>query len=313
MGDTYRHFFPSKATFTDEHVPDEAGKVFIVTGSSGGLGKELAQILYQKNATVYIAARSETKALAAINDMKDSCPTSTGRLEYLHLDLSDLSTIKETANQFLQKESRLDVLWNNAGVMTPPSGSKTAQGYELQLGVNSIATFLFTRLLHPVLAATAQSAPKNSVRVVWVSSGSIGMAPKPAVDFNNMDYAQDESQMTKYQRSKAGNVLHAAEFARHTAGQGILSLSLDPGILKTDLQRTVPTPMRFILGLIASEPKNGAYTELFAGLSPSITEKDNGKWVAPFGFIAPVRSDLLDEDLGKKYWEWTEKQVTPYL
>jgi len=195
-----------------------------VTGSSGGLGKELAILLYQRNARVYIAARSEMKATAAIKEMQDANPDSKGQLQYLHLDLSDLTTIKVSTQEFLKKENRLDVLWNNAGVMLPPQGSKTAQGYELQLGVNTIGTFLFTHYLHAIMAITAQTAPKNSVRVVWVSSGAAQTAPNPAVDFTNMDYSREESSYTKYMRSKAGSVIHAAEFARQAADEGILSI-----------------------------------------------------------------------------------------
>ncbi|KAM5354092.1 hypothetical protein ACJ41O_000742 [Fusarium nematophilum] len=313
MGAQWSSIFPPKASFTETNLADQSNKVFIVTGSTGGLGKELAKILYQKNAKVYVAARSEAKAKLVIQEMKDLYPGSRGQFEYLHLDLSDLRTIKRSAQEFLGKENRLDVLWNNAGVMVPEQGSRTAQGYELQLGVNVLGGFLFTHFLRPTLAATAKNAPKDSVRVVWVSSSAAVMAPKPPINFENMDYKRDESAMTKYMRSKAGNVLHAAEFARQTAGDGIISMSLDPGVFMTDLQRTMPGWQKFIVKYIAHEPKNGAYTQLFAGLSPAITEKHNGGWVAPFGRLVPGREDLLEEGLGKKYWEWTEEQVKPYL
>lgn len=108
--------------------------------------------------------------------------------------------------------------------MVPPQGSTTAQGYELQLGVNNIATFLFTRFLHPILVETARSAPRHSIRVVWVSSDAAEGAPKPPIDFDNMDYKKDEGAWTKYQRSKAGSVLHACEAARRSErnGEGVL-------------------------------------------------------------------------------------------
>ncbi len=176
---------------------------------------------------MYIAARSETKARAAIEEIQNSHTDSAGKLEYLHLDLSDLSTIKQSAQEFLGKESRLDVIWNNAGVMVPPPGSKTVQGYDLQQGVNNIAGFLFVHFLRPMMAATAKQAPTNSVRVVWVSSGAAMIAPKPAIDFTNMDYKREESPLMKYWRSKAGNVIHAAEFARRAADEGILGLVRD--------------------------------------------------------------------------------------
>lgn len=91
-------------------------QIFLVTGANSGVGAELAKILYGKNATVYVAARSKQKALDAIEEMKTAHPESTGRLVFLQLDLSDLTTIKSSAEEFLAAESRLDVLWLNAGV-----------------------------------------------------------------------------------------------------------------------------------------------------------------------------------------------------
>jgi NAD(P)-dependent dehydrogenase (short-subunit alcohol dehydrogenase family) len=100
-----------------------------VTGASGGIGKQLATILYQHNAKVYIAARSQAKAQDAAAEIRHVNPHSTGELVYLHLDLGDLASIRSSVDEFLRKESRLHVLWNNAGVMVPPAGSKTVQGY----------------------------------------------------------------------------------------------------------------------------------------------------------------------------------------
>ncbi|KAK1979052.1 short-chain dehydrogenase [Colletotrichum cereale] len=313
MSPALKNAFPPKASLTEETLPDQRNKVFIVTGSSSGLGKELAKILYCKNAKVYLAARSETRTMAVINELKDLYPQSRGHCEYLQLDLNDLSTIKHSAQEFLRKESHLDVLWNNAGVMTPPQGSKTAQGYELQLGVNALGPFLFTHFLRPALSAAAATAPRDSVRVVWLSSGFASRAPNPPIDFDNMNYAKDESASTKYARSKAGNVIIAAEFARRVAAEGIISISVDPGVYMTNLQRTMPWYMKSVAKIIAREPKNGAYTELFAGLSPDITSANAGDWVVPFGRVASVRADLQEKELGGKYWEWLEKQVKSYL
>ncbi|USP80366.1 Putative Short-chain dehydrogenase [Curvularia clavata] len=281
---------PHKAPLTEKNLSDQTGKVFIVTGGSSGLGKELVNILYQRNAKVYIAARSKSKTNEVIEELTKSHPSSTGELIFLSLQLDDLTTIKSSAQEFLSKETRLDVLWNNAGVMVPPQGSKTKQGYELQIGVNNLGHFLFTWFLRSTLEATAQIAPKNSVRVIWVSSSAADGAPHPAIDFDNMDYHREEGIWSKYSRRKAGNVIHSSEFARRTQGSGIVSIKL-----------------------MASHPNNGAYTELFAGLSPTITEKDNGGWVSPFGKTEPARKDLLDPELGRTYWEWSEAQISPYL
>lgn len=193
-----------------------------MTGASGGIGKELSSILYQRNGTVYLAARSASKVNEVIGLIRKEHPKSSGRLIFLPLVLDDLTTIKATANEFLARESRLDVLFNNAGVMVPPQGSVTKQGFELQLGVNNIAHQLLTHLLTPVMVTTASIAPRDSVRVIWVSSSAADAAPKPAVDFSNMDYHNEEGIWSKYSRSKAGSVIQASEFARRNPS--VLSL-----------------------------------------------------------------------------------------
>lgn len=198
--------------------------MFIVTGASGGLGKLLTKILYQHNGKVYLAARSETKTKEAIEEITAAHPSSKGELLFLKLQLDDLTTIKQTATEFLAKEIRLDVLWNNAGVMIPPAGSRTKQGYELQYGVNNLGHFLLTYFLRPALETAANIAPKNSVRVIWVSSSAADAAPNPAIDLTNMDYHRDEGAWMKYCRSKAASVVHSAEFVRRTKGTGFISL-----------------------------------------------------------------------------------------
>ena len=204
--------------------------MFIVTGSSSGVGEQLAQILYQHNAKVYVAARSSEKANKAIDGIKSRYPESKSQLIFLHLDLNDLSSIKKSAESFLSQEDRLDVLWNNAGVMAPPKGTKTAQGFDPQFGTNNLAPFLFTKLLLPTLTKTAKSAPTDSVRVVWVSSTAAILAPKPAINFDKMDYNKDII-WNKYGRSKAGNVLHSSELARRTKGDGIISVVNIPRLM----------------------------------------------------------------------------------
>jgi NAD(P)-dependent dehydrogenase (short-subunit alcohol dehydrogenase family) len=196
-----------------------------VTGSSSGVGKELAQILYSHNAKVYLAARSADKTNAAIESIKAAFPNSKGEAIFLHLDLDDLTTIKASANEFLSKEDKLNVLWNNAGVMVPPQGSKTKQGYELQLGTNNLAPFLFTKLLTPILIKTVKLEPPGTVRVVWTSSSAAEVAsPKNGVDMSNLNYAVDKPSWHKYGVSKAGNILHSKEFASRYAGDGLISV-----------------------------------------------------------------------------------------
>lgn len=223
--DAISQAFPPKPHFTESNVPDLTGKVTIVTGANTGVGREIAQVLYSKNATVWVAARNEKKGLDAIEGIKKQHPASKGSIKFLKLDLADLTTIGPSAKEFLAQETKLDILFNNAGVMTPPEGSKTEQGYELQLGVNCLGHFLFTKHLTPLLQSTAKSAPKNSVRVIWVSSSAADvLSPKNGFERDNLDYHQPRNLMHKYATSKAGNYYHNTEFARKYKNDGIVSV-----------------------------------------------------------------------------------------
>ncbi|KAL2814129.1 short-chain dehydrogenase [Aspergillus granulosus] len=292
-------FFHYKPPLTEKNLPSQQGKVFIITGASSGIGKELASILYAHHAKIYLATRAEAKTNAVIDEIRRLNP-------------------QNPRSGFLARESRLDVLWNNAAVMVPPKGSVSVQGHELQFAVNNLGHFLFTKLLHPLLVKTANSegaaGRRGTVRVIWVSSSAADHVAIPAIDFSNMDYRRrGEGIWSMYARSKAGNVLQAVEYARRVGEEGVLSLTLNPGNFLTGLQKTMPRWQVFLFKLVAQDPKNGAYSELFAGLDESITQADNGGWVSPYGKLESVREDLLDPVLGKRFWEWCEEKVRDFM
>ncbi|SPO01770.1 related to Oxidoreductase, short-chain dehydrogenase [Cephalotrichum gorgonifer] len=329
MGNSISQTFPPKPTFTEDTIPDLHGKVYIVTGANSGVGLEVARILYSKHAKVYVAARSEEKAKDAIKAIKDSHPDANGQLTFLKLDLADLTTISQSANEFLSKENKLHVLFNNAGVMRPPNGSVTPQGYELQLGVNNVGTFMFTKLLTPILAQTVKSEQAGSVRVVWVSSAGAEHASHkpggvPIDELEKGDYQHEGKwDFYKYGVSKAGNYLHGAEYARRYGGDGIISVPLNPGNLNTELYRSMNPLLRAILKHVILYPNvYGAYTELFAGLSPEVMMEKSGSWVVPWGRFKGLRADLVaatrtkeegGSGIGRRFWEWTEEQIKPFL
>jgi retinol dehydrogenase-12 len=270
---------PPQPSFTEKDVPDLHGKVYIVSGANTGAGKELARLLYSKSATVYMACRSEAKADAAIADIESSAPDSSGTLSFLHLDVSDLATVKVAAQRFLDSETRLHVLFNNAGAMAAPTEPipRTKQGYELNLGVNDIGTFYFTQLLTPVLLSTAASEP-GAVRVIWLSSLALELfAPKGlGISLDNLDYQIPKPLAERYSISKAGTWALGVEYARRFPG--IISIPLNPGNLTSDLYRDQGFVMKTVSWLLGSPPVMGAYTELFAGLSPEITLDKSGSW-----------------------------------
>lgn len=325
MGTTFSQFVPPRPRLTEGNLSRQDGKVFIVTGGASGIGYQLATMLYRAGGKVYIAGRSEAKAQEAIKQIRSSVPdsSSTGTFDYLHLELDDLSSIKASAESFRAKESKLDVLWNNAGVSLPPVGSKSRQGHELQLATNCLGPYLFTQLVLPQLQAAAETAPPNSVRVVWTSSMMVDLsAPAGGIHIPDLTSPPTNDQTKIYVESKVGNWFLASELAQDLGRYGILSLTQNPGNLKTNLLRHASTMMRLTSAPLLHHAKMGAYTELWAGLSPDLTTAQNGCYVIPWGRVHPSpRKDLVaalkpSEEGGTgqaaEFRDWCEKQTAEY-
>jgi NAD(P)-dependent dehydrogenase (short-subunit alcohol dehydrogenase family) len=323
MGVTFSQFFPPVPTLTEKTLPSQTGKVFIVTGGASGVGQELVRILYNAGGTVYIAGRSESKAKAAIDDIKSSSCHESGLVEFLYLELDDLSTIKAAVQTFKSKESRLDVLWNNAAVSLPPLGSKSKQGHELQLATNCLGPLLLTELLTPLLVSTAKQSSTGSVRVIWSSSVVVDVAsPKGGFEPGQLsDVAPNAGGQEYYTISKVGNWFLANEFARSVDKDGIISVTQNPGNLKTNLTRHVPWATYFFSPLLY-HAKFGAYTELWAGLSPDLQPESSGGYIIPWGRLHPAPREDLQLALKTKveggtgqaraFWDWCHIHVEAF-
>ena len=324
----YTQFFPPKAPLTESSLSRQDGKVFVVTGGSSGIGFELARILYSAGGTVYVMSHHEGRALQAIEAIKTAvAPTveasSLGLLKFIHLDLADLSTIPTAVAAFQAVETRLGVLFNNAGIASAPLDRKTAQGLEPHFGINCLGPFFLTKLLLPTLISTAAIAPANSVRIIWTSSILVDtMAPKGGVRVEQLSNpSQDRNE--HYSASKAGNWLLASEYHRRFEDKGVVSLTSNPGSLRTNVWRTAPKHCYWPFYPILSRPVDGAYTNLWVGLSKEITMSDGGRYAIPFGRWHPSpRQDIVlalkskeeggtGEAMG--LWDWCEEQVKPYL
>lgn len=323
MGTTFSQMFPPHATLTEQNLPGQKGKVFIVTGGYSGIGYELVQILYRAGGIVYIAGRSEAKAQQCIEEIKASMHDSStaGRLEFLRLELDDLSTIKASAEAFKAKESKLDVLWNNAGVAMPPVGSVSKQEYELQMATNCLGPLLLTQLLLPLLQSAARESPPGSVRVVWTASLLVDMiAPKGGIIMADLA-SPPQDQNKNYAVSKVGNWFLASEMAREVNTRGILSVVQHPGQLKTNSLRHNKW-MGILISPLLYKAKLGAYTELWAGLSPELTMENSGCYVIPWGRMHPSpRQDILDALKSKEeggtgqaldFQEWCNQQIAEF-
>ncbi|OAX40438.1 NAD(P)-binding protein [Rhizopogon vinicolor AM-OR11-026] len=298
--------FPPKSQFSVDDIPDLTGKVTIVTGGNTGIGKETAKALLVHNAKVYVAARSQEKVEAAIRDLKNS----TGKEAiFLKLDLGDLKSVKAAAEEYLSKETKLDILFNNAGVMAPPIDLLTTDGYDLQFGTNVLGHFYFTKLLLPALIATAKSAPDGKARVITTSSSAHVLTSSLNFDtFKDSPARRKLSPFDLYGQSKHGNVVQAFELARRYASEGIVSIPLNPGNIKTDLARHMPSLQRSILNQFLYDVEHGALTQLYAGTVPEAVEF-NGKYLVPWARVGPTRKDAEDPKIGEALWNWLEEQV----
>ncbi|PCG91224.1 Short-chain dehydrogenase/reductase SDR [Penicillium occitanis (nom. inval.)] len=309
-------YWPPAPTFTEKNLDSQTGRVFIVTGGNQGVGFELIKMLYPTGAVIYMASRSRARAEEAIKSVVATDPSGATRLKFLHLDLNDLNIVRSAAKTFSEQESRLDVLWNNAGVGAVPVGSKTKQGIEAHMGINVIGPLLLTQLLLPKLQAAAAVSPKNSVRVVWSSSWLMeSRAPKGGYQLSDIEKGGTNDSHVNYAASKAANWILADETAKRYGEYGILSVVQNPGNLDTQIYNTQPRLMMFFVrNFILYPPKLGGYTELYAGLSPEITEKMPGALIIPWGRIQArnPRNDIyqaIDEGKGKELWDWCEKQI----
>lgn len=190
--------------------------------------------------------------------------------------------------EFLSKEEKLHVLFNNAGIMSvTPGPDRTVQGYEMNLGVNNVGTFLLTKLLTPILVSTAKSEALGTVRVVWVSS-TIDLAAEKhvGIPLDRLEFRDKKEVpgMTRYGWSKAGNWLHAVEYAKKYKDDGVVCVPVNPGNLSSELAREHTTFMQWVLSFIVHPVHLGAYSLLFAGLSSNITIENTGTF-GKFGLL----------------------------
>ncbi|KAF8710799.1 NAD-P-binding protein, partial [Rhizoctonia solani] len=319
MGNALSQSFPPKSLFLVEQIPDLTGQVIIVTGGNAGVGKETCKAsrlaLLNKNAKVYLAARSKSRADDAIEWLKSE--TNGKAPIFLELDLGNLASVRKAVEDFKSKEQELHVLFNNAGVMMPPVEQRTSDGYDLQFGTNVLGHYFFTVLLLPTLIHTAKNSPlaNGHARVINTSSSAVYFAPKTGIawetlgtDASSISASKKLGTNTLYVQSKLGNVLFSNELAKRYADQGIISSSLNPGNLQTDLQRHLPWLVSKILGLMFYPASYGALTQLWSGTTPD-GESHNGKFLIPWARIGDAGPSSHDEKLAEKLWDWLEEHV----
>lgn len=294
----------AKQKWTHDDIPDQSGRVAIVTGANTGIGYETARALARKGAQVTLACRSREKGEAAVARIAAEEPR--GSVTFAALDLADLDSVRRFAKAFADSHDRLDLLVNNAGVMVPPA-SKTKQGFELQFGVNHLGHFALTGLLLDLLRKT------SGARVVSVSSAAHRMG---AMDFDDLDFeTRGYDPWAAYGQSKLANLLFTFELQRRFEGEGedAIAVAAHPGWTGTDLQRHA-WYVRLMNLVIAMTPEQGALPTLRAATAPDV---QGGEYYGPHGFQEmrgyPVRVDTTDaarsrEDAAR-LWQLSEERT----
>lgn len=253
-----------KRRWTAADIPDQGGKVAIVTGANSGIGFETARELARRGASVVLACRSEERAEEAGHRLRLELPHA--HLRVMKLDLADLEQVREFAAEFPAEADRLDILVNNAGVMIPPQG-RTMQGSELQFGINHIGHFALTGLLLDALLATAGS------RVVTVSSQA---HRRGRMDFDDLDFERrGYKAAAAYGQSKLANLLFTFELDRRlsAAGAGVTAAAAHPGWTATNLQRH-SRAISLVNPIFGMNQAQGALPTLRAATAPDVRGGD---------------------------------------
>lgn len=288
--------------WTADQMPDQSGRVAIVTGANSGIGYEAARQLARHGATVIMACRNPERGEAAVAAIEGEGPA--GSVALMTLDLADLSSVRAFAEAFHQRYDRLDLLINNAGVMMPPERWETKDGFEIQFGVNHLGHFALTGLLLDRLLETPRS------RVVTVSSS---VARLGEMNFDDLQGEQSYSGRGAYSQSKLANLLFTFELQRRLAAAGAetLAVAAHPGYTATDLQRHSRL-FRVLNPLVAQKPDKGALPTLYAAVGEDV---QGGDYYGPDGFQEmrghPVKvtapDSAYDEAAAARLWAVSEE------
>ncbi|KAK9968549.1 hypothetical protein ABG768_002867 [Culter alburnus] len=280
------------------------GKTVVVTGANTGIGKATALDLARRGARVILACRDESRAQAAVTHIQ--METGNKEVLYMHLDLASLKSVRSFAENFLKKESRLDILINNAGLVID---GKTEDGFGKIFGVNHLGHFLLTLLL---LERLKECGPS---RVVTVSSMAHWWGK---IDFNCINTHKDLGLgnstldlLKLYGHSKLCNVLFTHELAKRLQGTKVTCYSLHPGAIKTEIGRHSNLWWRLIMApfllLFFSDVDSGAQTSLHCALQEGL-EPLSGRYFSSCA-VQNGPAKARDDATAKKLWEVSERLV----
>lgn len=290
-------------------IPQRNSGLAVITGSTEGVGYEDALALSSSGWNVVMMGRDAQKGAESIAKIHQINPKA--KVSFEKIDLADLSSIKAFASRMNSKGQAINLLINNAGVMTPPKRLETADGFELQFGTNHIGHFALTTQLLPLL----QKSP--AARVVTVSSVANRAG---AINFDDLQSKSSYNPMKAYSQSKLANLMFALELQRQSEkhGWGITSMAAHPGVSRTKLLITGagrwsgPGIMRTFLPFLFQPPAQGALPTLYAATSP---DAKGGVYYGPnkmgetrgFPSIAKIPTQAKDLKAAVKLWEISQE------
>ena len=287
--------------WSERDIPDQSGRVAVVTGANSGIGFETARALAERGADVFIGCRSPDKGEDALARLRKAAPNA--RVEFVPLDLASLESVDDFARKLLDHAESLDLLFNNAGVMMTPYGT-TKDGFETQFGTNHLGHFALTAKLFPAIRRSP------SARVICVSSIA-HMFGK--MNFHDLQSEDRYDPMAAYGQSKLANLLFCRELQRRLERSDLptLAVAAHPGSTQTNLQQHSRLMAGFV-SLVSMKPAGGALPSLYAATSDSVK---GGAYYGPRGPFeltgppGPARSTPRSRNRrhARRLWEESER------
>jgi len=295
--------------WTTSNIPQRNEGLAVITGSTEGIGFEDALALSSAGWNVIMMGRNPQKGAESIAKIHQINPKA--KVSFEKIDLADLSSIKAFASKMISKEQAVDLLINNAGVMTPPKRLETADGFELQFGTNHIGHFALTAQLLPLLRKSPDA------RIVTVSS----IANREGIiNFDDLQSKSSYAPGKAYSQAKLANLMFALELQRQSEkhGWGIVSMAAHPGVSRTNLLITgagrwsAAGMARTFLPLLFQPSAQGALPTLYAATSP---EAKGGMYYGPnkmietrgFPSVAKIPAQAEDVNVSLRLWEISQE------
>ena len=303
-----------KKGWTPELMKSQKGKTFVITGTTSGTGYEAAQILLSKGAKVVMLNRNPKKSTEVITKLKQELGNDI-EVSAIKMDLGVQDSVKNAANEVLEKVDRIDALMCNGAIAQVPKRATTKEGWESQMGVNYFGHFTLQAMLYPLIE-------KSKGRIVTVGSMGYDMGLK-TIKFDDLNWGKDYTANAAYSQSKLAQIMTIYELQDRLEKAGkkdVKAYACHPGSSKTNLINTSGSfMMKFIFNLMKFSPlvqpaENGAYPELMCATEENLDQTafygptGRSNWVGPVG-AHHIESHAKDKAVAKRLWDLSEEET----